>query len=339
MDSTRIAAALRDIENGIVRGRGDSTSSYASLKSASSKRRHSFPEAAKENSEESERRSSSDLTSVKSSELEDEEEAKEMFAIAYHLWLDIAHTVHQHVNAEKENKTRKPPKTKERRLRIGSEGDKPLSLQKFAASNSREHRHSLQLINIPWLSKPKSKSSGGPISKTLSYLRNKMDTALSTSQLYPTKDEVRQWETSFEALLNNKQGCALFRQFLKKEFSDENVDFWCACEEFKNIKDPKKLKQKAHEIYKEFVAEQAPKEVNLDSDTRAATKAAIFEEIVKLDTFSLAQSRIEQLMAKDSYRRFLKDRIYLDMLEGFENGTNSNTGSTANLANGNNSPK
>ena len=162
MDSTRIAAALRDIENGVGRGRGDSTSSYASLKSASSKRRHSFPKAAKENSEESERRNSDDLTSVRSSEVEDEEEAKEMFAIAYHLWLDIAHTVHQHVNAEKEkeNKKRKLPKTKERRFRIGSEGDKPLNLQKFAVSNSREHRHSLQFITIPWLSKPKSKSSG-----------------------------------------------------------------------------------------------------------------------------------------------------------------------------------
>ncbi|VDM80456.1 unnamed protein product [Strongylus vulgaris] len=80
--------------------------------------------------------------------------------------------------------------------------------------------------------------------------------------------------------------------------------------------------QKAHEIFKEYVAAAAPKEVNLDSDTRAATKAAM-ESGCKTDTFSLAQSRIEQLMAKDSYRRFLKDPLYLELAEGLESGENS----------------
>lgn len=43
--------------------------------------------------------------------------------------------------------------------------------------------------------------------------------------------------------------------------------------------------------------------------------------------FSLAQTRIEQLMAKDSYRRFLKSKLFLDLLT---NGTNnaSNTNKT-----------
>eukprot|EP00081_Caenorhabditis_elegans_P002967 NP_001033551.1 Regulator of G-protein signaling rgs-7 [Caenorhabditis elegans] len=158
----------------------------------------------------------------------------------------------------------------------------------------------------------------GPISRTLSYLRSKMDLALSTSSLYPSRDDVRQWEISFESLLNNKFGCALFRQFLKKEFSDENMDFWLECEEFKKMKDGKKsTTQKAIEIYSEFVAEHSPKEVNLDSDTRAATKAAV-EAGCKPDTFALAQSRVEQLMSKDSYRRFLRDRLFLDLLESYE---------------------
>lgn len=30
--------------------------------------------------------------------------------------------------------------------------------------------------------------------------------------------------------------------------------------------------------------------------------------------FTLAQTRIEQLMAKDSYRRFLKSKLFLDLL-------------------------
>ncbi|CAD6190494.1 unnamed protein product [Caenorhabditis auriculariae] len=157
----------------------------------------------------------------------------------------------------------------------------------------------------------------GPISKTLSYIRSKMDTALSTSALYPTREEVRQWETCFDSLLNHKFGCTLFRQFLTKEFSDENVDFWSECEEFKKMKEGKKSIQKGMDIYNLYVAEQSRKEVNLDSDTRAATKAAL-ENGCRADTFTLAQSRIEQLMAKDSYRRFLKDRLYLDLVEAFD---------------------
>lgn len=61
-------------------------------------------------------------------------------------------------------------------------------------------------------------------------------------------------------------GCALFRQFLKKEFSDENMDFWLECEEFKKMKDGKKsTTQKAIEIYSEFVAEHSPKEVSVEN--------------------------------------------------------------------------
>ncbi|ULT81823.1 hypothetical protein L3Y34_011646 [Caenorhabditis briggsae] len=172
-------------------------------------------------------------------------------------------------------------------------------------------------------------SHSGPISRTLSYLRSKMDLALSTSSLYPSREDVRQWEKSFDSLLNNKFGCALFRQFLKKEFSDENMDFWLECEEFKKMKDGKKsTTQKAIEIYSEFVAEHAPKEVNLDSDTRAATRAAV-EAGCKPDTFALAQNRVEQLMSKDSYRRFLRDRLFLDLLESYDTGDNGPSTSSA----------
>ncbi|KJH43166.1 regulator of G protein signaling domain protein [Dictyocaulus viviparus] len=163
----------------------------------------------------------------------------------------------------------------------------------------------------------------GPISKTISLIRSKLDLALSTSSLYPTREEVCQWRVSFESLLNHKYGCSLFREFLKKEFSDENVDFWIECEEFRKMKEGKRATiQRAHEIFKEYVAAAAPKEVNLDSDTRAATKAAL-ESGCKSDTFSLAQSRIEQLMAKDPYRRFLKDHLYLNLVNGVENVVDS----------------
>ncbi|VDM92681.1 unnamed protein product [Litomosoides sigmodontis] len=153
----------------------------------------------------------------------------------------------------------------------------------------------------------------GRFAKTLDFIRSKMDSC-STSTLYPSKEEIMQWQDSFERLLNHKYGCLLFRTFLKGEFSDENVDFWIECEEFRKMKEGKKATiQKAHSIYNKYIAEQSPKEVNLDSDTRAATKAAL-ENGAKPNMFSLAQTRIEQLMAKDSYRRFLKSQLFLDLL-------------------------
>ncbi|VDD96834.1 unnamed protein product, partial [Enterobius vermicularis] len=149
--------------------------------------------------------------------------------------------------------------------------------------------------------------------KTLSFIKNKMDFA-STSMLYPSKEEIRQWEKSFESLLNHKYGSLIFRDFLKTEYSVENLDFWLECEEFKKMKEGKKAtQQRARAIYNQYIAAQSPKEVNLDADTKAATKAAL-EEGAKPNMFSLAQSRIEHLMEKDSYPRFLKSDKFLKLL-------------------------
>ncbi|GMT04004.1 hypothetical protein PENTCL1PPCAC_26178, partial [Pristionchus entomophagus] len=165
----------------------------------------------------------------------------------------------------------------------------------------------------------------GPLTKTFSYIRSKMDSAISTSSLYPSKEDVRQWENSFESLLNHKYGQMLFSQFLKKEYCSENLEFWMECEEFKKMKDGKKsTKEKAVEIFEKYVSEHSQKEVNLDSDTRMATKAAM-ESGSRTDTFNLAQTKIQTLMADDKYRRFLKDRLYLDMLHSVDGKSEETT--------------
>ena len=56
-------------------------------------------------------------------------------------------------------------------------------------------------------------------------------------------------------------GVAAFRAFLKTEFSEENLEFWLACEEFKKTRSTAKLVSKAHRIFEEFVDVQAPREV------------------------------------------------------------------------------
>jgi hypothetical protein len=57
-------------------------------------------------------------------------------------------------------------------------------------------------------------------------------------------------------------GLAAFKAFLKSEYSEENIDFWISCEEYKKIKSPSKLSPKAKKIYNEFISVQATKEVS-----------------------------------------------------------------------------
>ena len=56
-------------------------------------------------------------------------------------------------------------------------------------------------------------------------------------------------------------GLATFRSFLRSEFSDENIEFWEACEDFKKTKTPLKMSAKAKKIYEDFIQTGGPKEV------------------------------------------------------------------------------
>lgn len=55
-------------------------------------------------------------------------------------------------------------------------------------------------------------------------------------------------------------GVGVFKNFLKSEFSEENIDFWVACEEYKKTSGPK-LATRARQIYQQFVEPDAPHEV------------------------------------------------------------------------------
>lgn len=55
-------------------------------------------------------------------------------------------------------------------------------------------------------------------------------------------------------------GQGVFREFLKSEFSEENIEFWLACEDYKKTKSDH-LHGKAERIYEEFVQTDAIKQV------------------------------------------------------------------------------
>ena len=57
-------------------------------------------------------------------------------------------------------------------------------------------------------------------------------------------------------------GLEMFRDYLRKEFSDENIEFWISCEEYKRLKSADRPPV-AKSIFDNYVAIQAPHEVRV----------------------------------------------------------------------------
>ncbi|XP_019664491.1 regulator of G-protein signaling 14 isoform X2 [Ailuropoda melanoleuca] len=134
------------------------------------------------------------------------------------------------------------------------------------------------------------------------------------SSPFPTEEQpVASWGLSFERLLQDPLGLAYFTEFLKKEFSAENVTFWKACERFQQIpaSDTQQLAQEARHIYQEFLSSQALSPVNIDR------QAWLGEEVLaepRPDMFRAQQLQIFNLMKFDSYARFVKSPLYRECL-------------------------
>ncbi|XP_053065700.1 regulator of G-protein signaling 21 [Acinonyx jubatus] len=130
--------------------------------------------------------------------------------------------------------------------------------------------------------------------------------------------ETMAWSENMDTLLTNQAGLDAFRTFLKSEFSEENVEFWLACEDFKKTESAEKMASKAKMIYSEFIEADAPKEINIDFSTRDLISKNIAEPTLKC--FDEAQKLIYSLMAKDSFPRFLKSEIYKKLVNGKQVG-------------------
>ncbi|XP_015462793.3 regulator of G-protein signaling 12 isoform X1 [Astyanax mexicanus] len=124
---------------------------------------------------------------------------------------------------------------------------------------------------------------------------------------------VASWAVCFERLLQDPVGVRYFSEFLKKEFSEENILFWQACEIFSQVpeNDKKQLSQKAREIYNSFLSSKATTPVNIDSQAQLADDVLTAP---RPDMFRQPQLQIFNLMKFDSYARFLKSSLYQECM-------------------------
>ncbi|NWY49745.1 RGS11 protein, partial [Chionis minor] len=129
-------------------------------------------------------------------------------------------------------------------------------------------------------------------------------------------------------------GRAQLLEFLKKEFSAENLSFWEACEELR-YGEQSRITEIVGSIYQQFLAPGATRWVNIDSKTMERTLEGIktphryVMDDAQMHIYMLmkkvGEGRTRQgraglgrsptpLLPQDSYPRFLKSELYRNLL-------------------------
>ncbi|MEQ2181011.1 hypothetical protein GOODEAATRI_007021 [Goodea atripinnis] len=89
----------------------------------------------------------------------------------------------------------------------------------------------------------------------------KSQTALNDTRKVQETYETSLLGDSLEMVLSKKSGQKVFRDFLKSEFCEENLDFWLACKKYQTFDSLKERTRIAASIYEEFIRDESPKQV------------------------------------------------------------------------------
>lgn len=127
----------------------------------------------------------------------------------------------------------------------------------------------------------------------------------------PAEKRIRRWGICLRELLSDPTGARLFENYLRKEYSHENIVFWKEVRALETGSE-RNLREKVQRIYREFVAAGSPSELNLDGKTHQS----ILEELERPSRyiFDSAQRHVWTLMEKDTYPRFLRSDDYAELL-------------------------
>ncbi|XP_076157664.1 uncharacterized protein LOC143140566 [Alosa pseudoharengus] len=128
-----------------------------------------------------------------------------------------------------------------------------------------------------------------------------------------SREELESWSRSLSNLLSSRTGLSVFGAFLRSEFSEENLQFYLACEQYRHSSNNFSLQRRARDISATYIQPGAPREVNLDSKTRELTLELL--QAPSHTSLSMAQKRIYSLLDTDCYPRFLQSQLYSSLLQ------------------------
>ncbi|NXR32649.1 RGS13 protein, partial [Zosterops hypoxanthus] len=111
-------------------------------------------------------------------------------------------------------------------------------------------------------------------------------------------------------------GPMIYKTYLKTEHSDENTEFWLACEAYKKITSKRKRISMAKKLFTSYIQSQAPNEMTIRSRAlyflEMPEVKAIIRNIQELtqSCFDEVQRIIYRYMERDSYPGFLESQFY-----------------------------
>ncbi|XP_072795558.1 axin-2 isoform X2 [Vicugna pacos] len=141
------------------------------------------------------------------------------------------------------------------------------------------------------------------------------------------------WTKSLHSLLGDQDGAYLFRTFLEREKCVDTLDFWFACNGFRqmSLKDTKTLRV-AKAIYKRYIENNSIVSKQLKPATKTYIRDGIKKQQIDSIMFDQAQTEIQAVMEDNAYQMFLTSDIYLEYVRsGGENTAYMSNGGLGSL--------
>ncbi|XP_068434264.1 axin-2 [Clinocottus analis] len=121
------------------------------------------------------------------------------------------------------------------------------------------------------------------------------------------------WTKSLHSLLGDQDGALLFRTFLEREKCVDALDFWFACNGFRQM-DLKETKTQrvAKAIHKRYIENDSIVAKQLKPATKTFIRDNIKRQHIDSAMFDQAQTEIQADMEENAYQMFLTSDVYLE---------------------------
>ena len=118
-------------------------------------------------------------------------------------------------------------------------------------------------------------------------------------------------------LLSHPNALEAFRNYLKSELADENLEFWCAQREFVlNVgNEVENLAERANKLFDTYLSTSADLQVNIPGKMRTEIKAALDSGKIDEGLFGRAEAEIYKLMVRDNYARFKRTSEFCEFFK------------------------
>ncbi|XP_061830354.1 axin-2 isoform X2 [Nerophis lumbriciformis] len=141
------------------------------------------------------------------------------------------------------------------------------------------------------------------------------------------------WTKSLHSLLGDQDGAVLFRTFLEGEKCADTLDFWFACNGFRqmDLKDAK-TQRVAKAIYKRYIENNSVVAKQLKPATKTFIRDNIKKQHIDSAMFDQAQTEIQSDMEENAYQMFLTSDVFFKFARsGGENPNHVNPSSLGDL--------